>query len=177
LQTPLKDGWGITSNGTHLFVGDSTDTIHILDPTNLKSVGVIRVTDSMGQIFVKWLNELEWVDGTIFANVYTTDCLAQINLETGGVVGWVVLDGLRDKVLESLQEGEAKTGPAAPEVLNGVAFDAKRARLFVTGKLWPKVYQIELRPMYVDSKATDVAGINERIREQCIISPDRVLGR
>lgn len=117
---------------------------------------------------VKWLNELEWVDGLIYANVYTTDCIAQIDPFTGGVVGWVMLTGLKDKMKASVKKGSGQE----PDVLNGVAWDSKTARLFVTGKLWPKLYQVELRPMYRDSKATDVVKVNKMVRRACIIHPN-----
>jgi hypothetical protein len=124
-----------------------------------------------GDFPVKWLNELEWIDGLIYANVYQTDCLAQVDPATGGVVGWVQLAGLKRQMMEGAGAG------ARPDVLNGVAWDGKRARLFVTGKLWPKLYQVELRPLYSDSKATDVAEVTRQVRAECIPAPAASLGR
>jgi len=114
------------------------------------------------------------VDGLIYANVYQTECIAQIDPGTGGVVGWVLLKGLRDQMMEGA--GAAGNDRAAPDVLNGIAWDSKGARLFVTGKLWPRLYQIELRPMYLDSKATDVAAMTRGVRDACIVAADIPLG-
>lgn len=177
LETPLKDGWGITSNGTHLWAGDSSDQLYVLDPNNLHILQQVGVNDAMGSIPVRWVNELEWVDGLIYANIYTTDCIAQINPETGGVVGWVLLKGLKEKTLAALPDDAPKTGPQAPEVLNGIAFDGEKGRLFVTGKLWPKIYQIELRPMYQHHRREEVEQMNEEIRRQCIINAKRNIGK
>lgn len=170
MKTPLKDGWGITSNGTHLWVGDSTENLYVLDPITLKILDKITVNDDMGSVPVPWLNELEWIDGLIYANVYTTECIAQINPKTGGVVGWVSLKGLKDRTLASLPENVPKTGREAPEVLNGIAFDLKHGRLFVTGKLWPKIYQIRLRPMYTHFDRHKVEAMNQEMRRDCIIN-------
>lgn len=114
-----------------------------------------------------WLNELEWVDGLIYANIWQTECIAQIDPTTGGVVGWVVMDGLKANMLKTTPD--VTQGSAGPEVLNGIAWDSKGGRLYLTGKLWPKVYQVELRPMYMDSKATDVVGMTAKIRKACIV--------
>lgn len=165
LQSPLTDGWGVTNNGTHLIVGDSSDTLSFIDPSTMRIVKQVRVSDN-GES-VKWLNELEWVDGLIYANVYTTDCIAQIDPNTGGVVGWVLLSAVKQKMLGSL--GTENRGVGPPDVLNGIAWDASRSRLFVSGKLWPAVYEIELRPMYRDSQSTDVASMTQYMRESCIV--------
>jgi glutamine cyclotransferase len=174
LQSPLTDGWGITNNGTHLIVGDSTDTLSFIDPVSMRIAKQVQVSDNGESI--KWLNELEWVDGLIYANVYTTDCIAQIDPNTGGVVGWVVLSAVKNRMLTSL---EAKGAAVRPDVLNGIAWDGTKSRLFVSGKLWPAVYEIELRPMYRDSKSTDVAAITQYVRETCIVPESRMalLGR
>lgn len=176
LQTPLNDGWGITSNSTHLFVGDSSEILYVLDPGTMQIVQELQITD--GNKPVKWVNELEWVDGLIYANVYTTECIAQIDPNTGTIVGWMVLDGLKAHMMDSIPENQRFAGDEErmPDVLNGIAWDTKNSRLFVTGKLWPKLYQIESRPMYLNSKETDVAGIMENIRDRCIIDKKRSFG-
>lgn len=171
LQTPLSDGWGATSNGTHLIVGDSSDMLYFINPATMKTEYEVQVQD--GGVPVRWLNELEWVDGIIYANVYQTECIAQIDPATGNVVGWMFLEGLRDRMLRSMSNEQ---GQERPDVLNGVAWDGRNSRLFVTGKLWNKIYQIESRPMYVDSKAVDVPQITQRVREACIIPEERTLG-
>lgn len=158
----------MTSNSTHIIMSDGSSSIYILDPHTLKTMEEIPVTDN--GIPVKWINELEWIDGLVYANIYQTECIAQINPVTGGVVGWVHLKGLKDEMLQSISSEEQKKGNDAPEVLNGIAWDGKRGRLFVTGKLWPTLYQIELRPMYLDSKETDVAGMTQEVRRSCIIN-------
>ena len=85
------------------------------------------------------INELEWVDGQIYANVWQTDRIARIDPQSGNVLGWIDLSGLA---------ATAKVGKDADNVLNGIAYDAKSHRLFVTGKRWPKLFEIELRPKH-----------------------------
>ncbi len=167
-QTPLQDGWGATSNGTHLIVSDSSDVLSFIDPETMEVVRTLPVTD--GDRPVKWLNELEWVDSLIYANVYQTECVAHIDPNTGAVIGWMVLKGLRQRMIDSIPV-EKRGANWGPDVLNGIAWDQARARLFLTGKLWPKVFQIEGRPMYLDSKATDIHAILEGIRAECIVNP------
>ena len=142
----------------------------------MQIVQELQITD--GNKPVKWVNELEWVDGLIYANVYTTECIAQIDPNTGTIVGWMVLDGLKAHMMDSIPENQRFAGDEErmPDVLNGIAWDTKNSRLFVTGKLWPKLYQIESRPMYLNSKETDVAGIMENIRDRCIIDKKRSFG-
>lgn len=113
---------------------------------------------------VTWLNELEWVDGMIYANIWQRDCIAQIEPSTGHVVGWVDVSGLKTTMLKDLGSKSSRV-----DVLNGIAWNQKEGKLYVTGKLWPKIYEIELRPLYDDSKSTDVAKLTDKIREQCIV--------
>ena len=180
IRTPLSDGWGATSNDTHLILSDSSPILSFVDPHTMELVRQVEVTDGLISEdvprTVKWLNELEWVDGLIYANVYTTECIAQIDPNTGSVVGWMVLKGLGQRMMASIPEAQRRAN-WYPDVLNGIAWDGKGMRLFVTGKLWPKVYQIEARPMYVDSKATDVVAILDEVRSSCIVDPDKGLGR
>lgn len=128
-------GWGLTDDGKRIYMSDGSTTIRVLDPRTLDELGTIRVSaDGMP---VPRLNELEWVDGELFANVWGADVIARIDPASGKVTGWIDLAGLL-----------AQAGPVAPgaDVLNGIAFDPKTHRLFVTGKLWPKLFEIELRP-------------------------------
>jgi glutaminyl-peptide cyclotransferase len=107
--------------------------MRILDPDTLTSVGSIMVTAD--GVPVTNLNELEWVDGEIYANVWLTDRIARIDPASGHVVGWIDLSGLFD----------VSTLPVPMnDVLNGIAWDARGKRLFVTGKHWPKLFEIEL---------------------------------
>jgi glutamine cyclotransferase len=126
------EGWGITHNGTHLIMSDGTSTLHFLDPLTFEETGQISVFTNNGP--VDRLNELEYVQGEIYANVWQTDRIARIDPETGQVVGWIDLEGLLT--------AEDRTEPV--DVLNGIAYDGETDRLFVTGKLWPKLFEIDL---------------------------------
>lgn len=126
------EGWGLTHDGTRLIMSDGTDTLRFLDPNGFQARGQLSVRD--GGAAVKNLNELEYVRGEVYANVWHTDRIARISPESGRVVGWIDLTGLLSKVYQL--DAEA--------VLNGIAFDAERDRLFVTGKLWPRLFEITL---------------------------------
>ena len=127
------EGWGLTHNGKWLIMSDGTSTLHFLDPTTFKKVKMITVHDQRGAITA--LNELEFVQGEVFANIWQEDRIARIDPATGQVTGWIELQGL---LKYSDRTGET-------DVLNGIAYDAARHRLFVTGKLWPKLFEIELK--------------------------------
>lgn len=173
ITTPLKDGWGITSDGTHLIVGDSSETLYWLDPHTLEVARKVTVTDG-GQP-VKWLNELEWVEGLIWGNVWQTDCIAQVDPATGAVVGWLRASDLHARALAAAKadadaaKAGGKRAAAArnggPEVLNGIAYDADSGRLFITGKLWPRIYQIETAEV-AQAAAADALAL---ARKQCIV--------
>ncbi len=139
--TPLPDGWGLT-NGVddgELFATDGSASLHTLDAGTLKLRRSVTVTDPATGRPVPLLNELELVDGEVLANVWMTDCVARIDPASGRVTGWVLLDGLR----QGLQaEGGAH---GADDVLNGIAWDGERRRLFVTGKYWSRLFHLELR--------------------------------
>ena len=126
------EGWGITHNGTCLIMSDGTSTLHFLDLQTFEEIGQLEVFDS--DCPITRLNELEYIQGEIYANVWQTDWVARIAPETGQVIGWVELGGLLTS--------EDRSEPV--DVLNGIAYDAKTDRLFVTGKLWPKLFEIEL---------------------------------
>jgi len=128
------EGWGLATDGRQLFMSDGTPEIRVLDPGTLAEKRRFTVHD--GKTPVKELNELEFVEGEIFANVWQTDRIARISPQTGEVIGWIDLKGLLSPVYR-LEAGA---------VLNGIAYDAERKRLFVTGKLWPSVFQIQLIP-------------------------------
>ena len=128
------EGWGLTNDGRHVYMSDGTPYIRVLSPESLDEVRRIRVTAD-GRPVAR-LNELEWVDGELFANVWGDDLVARIDPSNGRVLGWIDLTGL-------LKPGER--GTASPDaVLNGIAYDGKRQRLFVTGKLWPKLFEIQI---------------------------------
>jgi glutaminyl-peptide cyclotransferase len=130
------EGWGITSDGRRLIMSDGTETLHFLDPETYEEQSRIRVLD--GRTAVKGLNELEHVKGDIFANVWPTNLIAIISPETGQVKGWINLEGI-------LQKAPPVRESQYVDVLNGIAYDLDGQRLFVTGKLWPYLFQIELQ--------------------------------
>jgi glutaminyl-peptide cyclotransferase len=127
----VGEGWGLTQDGAHVLMSDGTQFIRFLDPETLNEVRRIAVTDQ-GQP-VRNINELEWVKGEILANIWQTNQIARIDPKTGRVSGWIDLSGL------------LKPGSNDPDaVLNGIAYDSRGQRLFVTGKRWPKLFEIRL---------------------------------
>lgn len=131
------DGWGLTHDETRLIMSDGSATLRFLDPETFAELGRLEVFD--GNEPVEYLNELEFVDGKIYANVQRQDRIAIIQADSGQVSGWIDLAGLKPPV------SQPSPGPLHP-ALNGIAYDAAGGRLFVTGKLWPKVFQIRLKP-------------------------------
>jgi len=129
------EGWGITHDGERLIMSDGTSTLRFLDPETFEEIGRIEVRDEDGPL--TRLNELEYVQGEIYANVWQTDRIARVAPDTGDVIGWIELAGLLSP--------EDRTEPV--DVLNGIAYDAENDRLFVTGKLWPRLFEIELAPL------------------------------
>lgn len=126
------EGWGITHDGRSLIISDGTSTLYLLDPQTFREVGRLEVHTRDGP--VSRLNELEYVQGEIYANVWKTDRIARISPQTGEVVGWIDLEGLL----------RPEDRNRRIDVLNGIAYDVKNDRLFVTGKLWPKLFEIDL---------------------------------
>ncbi|MDR4506767.1 MAG: glutaminyl-peptide cyclotransferase [Candidatus Brocadiaceae bacterium] len=126
------EGWGITHDGNRLITSDGSSTLRFLNPETFEELTTVDVYDTNGM--VKNLNELEYVQGEIYANVWQTDLIARIAPQTGQVVGWIDLEGLL---------ASEKTGKLC-DVLNGIAYDEKNDRLFVTGKRWPKLFEIDL---------------------------------
>ena len=127
------EGWGITNDGKQLIMSDGTAYLYFLDPETFKETGRVEVLD--GNTPVTRLNELEYVRGEVFANVWLTDRIVKIDPRTGKVKGWIDLEGL-----SPIKDGDKM------KALNGIAYDAKDDRLFVTGKLWPKLYEIKVVP-------------------------------
>ncbi len=124
------EGWGLTHDDQHLIMSDGTSTLYVRDPVTFAEIGRVEVHDADGPVVR--LNELEYAKGEIFANVWQTDYIVRIAPETGVVTGWIDLSGLL---------GPAdRTQPV--DVLNGIAYDAAAGHLFVTGKLWPKLFEI-----------------------------------
>lgn len=129
------EGWGLTHDGARLIMsdGDARGALRFLDPKTLKETGRLVVRD--GGVPVMHLNELEYVRGEVLANVWQTKRIARISLKTGDVTGWIDLSGLLDP-----------RDAVGTDVLNGIAYDAAGDRLFVTGKYWPKLFEIKIVP-------------------------------
>jgi glutamine cyclotransferase len=129
-HTYKGEGWGLTSDGTKLYMSDGTNNIRVLNPETLQQERLIKV--ALRGESLQYLNELEWIDGKIWANVYTTDHIVIINPENGVVEGVVNLSGILPE-----KERDSRT-----DVLNGIAYDAATKRIFVTGKNWSKLFEI-----------------------------------
>jgi glutamine cyclotransferase len=125
------EGWGITHDGSRLIMSDGTANLYFLDPETFQILDQVEVID---EIPVEDLNELEYIDGMVYANIWKEEKIAIINPETGQVTGWINLEGLKE------------TENLGADVLNGIAYDPEGDRLFVTGKLWSNLYEIELVP-------------------------------
>jgi glutamine cyclotransferase len=130
------EGWGLTQDGNYLIMSDGTNHLYYLSPQTFAVVKTVEVYDNRGPVSL--LNELEYINGRIFANIYTKDLIAIINPESGLVEAYIDMKGL-------LPASDRKPGT---DVLNGIAYDAHRGRLFVTGKNWPKLFWIELVPKH-----------------------------
>ena len=126
------EGWGLTNDGRSLIMSNGSNEITFLDPETFKIQKVIQVYDQGAPLHR--INELEYIKGKIYANIWYTDKIAQINPASGEILGWIDLTGLRPE--EAQQNNEA--------VLNGIAYDPITDRLFVTGKLWPTLFEIKL---------------------------------
>jgi glutaminyl-peptide cyclotransferase len=126
------EGWGITQDGERLIMSDGTSTLHFLNPDTFSPVGAVKVED--GDVPVTQLNELEYIQGTVYANIWQSDKIVMINPENGKVTGWIDLKGLL----------QARNYAGKADVLNGIAYDSRSDRLFVTGKLWPYLFEIQL---------------------------------
>jgi glutamine cyclotransferase len=131
--TYLTEGWGLTFNGTQLIMSDGTSNLYFLDSTTFQRTGQVYVRD--GTSPVANINELEYVNGDVYANIWLLNKIAIINPSNGQVKGWINLAGLP----APLQTGD--------NVLNGIAYDQQNNRLFVTGKQWPNLYQITIKPV------------------------------
>jgi glutamine cyclotransferase len=128
------EGWGLTTDGQALILSDGTDTLRWLDPTTFQVTRTVRVTNAARPLAL--LNELEWVQGEVWANVWQTDTVARIDPVSGRVTGLVDFSGL---LTPTDRIGNI-------DVLNGIAFDAVGGRIFVTGKNWPKLFEVRIVP-------------------------------
>jgi glutamine cyclotransferase len=127
------EGWALTRDDSRIIMSDGTAFLRFLDPETLKETGRVQVTDDGKP--VDNINELEFVKGEVLANIWQTDRIVRIDPKSGKVTGWVDLAGLL---------GDADLAAGQVDVLNGIAYDAAADRLFVTGKFWPKLFEIKL---------------------------------
>jgi glutamine cyclotransferase len=142
-------GWGLTNDGGHLIASDGSDRLTFIDPESFRPLRQIEVRAD--GVPVSYLNELEYVDGEIYANVWPTDRIARISPRNGEVTGWIDLEGIlspSDRMEVGLPESAGREGEFSSSwtCLNGIAYDPGGKRLFVTGKLWPTLYEIRLTP-------------------------------
>jgi glutamine cyclotransferase len=128
------EGWGLTQDGKHLILSDGTPVLRFLDPMTFREVRRVRVTAEGRPL--RNLNEIEWVKGEVYANVWQTNLIARIDPKTGVV----------RSVIDLSELPEAARRRDADAVPNGIAYDARQDRLFVTGKNWPRLYEISLKP-------------------------------
>ncbi|XP_022878847.1 glutaminyl-peptide cyclotransferase-like isoform X1 [Olea europaea var. sylvestris] len=133
----MQDGWGLATDKKVIFGSDGSSTLYQINPQTLKVIEAHTVKYKGDEVHN--LNELEYVNGEVWANVWQTDCIARISSKDGVVIGWILLPNLR--------KGLIAAGEMSIDVLNGIAWDEKRNRIFVTGKLWPKLYEIKLHKM------------------------------
>jgi len=124
------EGWGLTSDGSRLIMSDGTANLYFLDPQTFEKTGQIQVHENNP---ITRLNELEYIDGKIYANIWHQEKIAIINPQTGQVEAWINLSGIQNP-----------PNPDPESVLNGIAYDSKGNRLFITGKMWPHIYEIKL---------------------------------
>jgi glutamine cyclotransferase len=125
------EGWGLTYDGSRLIMSDGSDNLYFLDPVTYQTTGQVQVHD--GTASISNLNELEYVNGDVYANIWHQQKIAVINPQTGQVKAWIDLTGLQGSAALSSEE-----------VLNGIAYDAGNGRLLVTGKDWPQLFEINL---------------------------------
>lgn len=150
----MTDGWGLTTSDEHIIGSDGTAKLYFMKPETFEDVKVLTVKDEDKE--VGWLNELEFVNGEIWANIWQGECIARISPDNGKVTGWILLQGLRSSLLAR--------GAQNMDVLNGIAWDKEGDKLYVTGKMWPKLFEIKL--LY---KTHNTNGSLESVRTLCNI--------
>ena len=136
------DGWGLTQDGRQFIQSDGTSMLRFLNAETMKwqaQIGVVETGEG-----IRWLNELESTDGYVFANLWQQDQIAIIQLDSGEVKGWIDLSDLKRKMTPQPQDDKS-LGAYGKAVANGIAWDAEGRRLFVTGKNWPRLFEIKLR--------------------------------
>lgn len=140
INKPIKtftwphEGWGITNNGTDLIISDGTYNLYFVNPVDFKIKSTVTVKSNIGNI--SDINELEWIDGFIYANIWQTNDIIKINPANGNVVGKMTFDNLLTK--EDYAPGDRT------DVLNGIAYDTASKTMFITGKRWPKLFEVKM---------------------------------
>jgi glutamine cyclotransferase len=129
-----NEGWGLTTDGRQLIMSDGTSTLNFINPDTMKVESTVTVTYNGEE--VTWINELEYIEGFVYANIWQSDKIAVIDPATGNVVSWIDLTGLRNQL-------DNRNGI---DVLNGIAYDQATGKIYVTGKLWPNLFEIKLVP-------------------------------
>lgn len=130
------EGWGITHNDSDLIISDGSANLYFVNPENLSIKTARQITDNIGP--VKSINELEYIDGFIFANVYQSNLIIKINPSNGHVIGTIQLPGL-------IQQYSKGYVPDDEEVLNGIAWDSANKKMYITGKRWPKMFELVIK--------------------------------
>ena len=130
----MNDGWGLATGENVLFGSDETSTLYLINRQNSKVIGKHIVTYNGHEVHN--LNELEYIHGEVWANVWLTDCIARISPKDGTLLGWILLQNLRGNLVRARNNGS--------DVLNGIAWDSAKKRILVTRKHWPKLYEIKL---------------------------------
>lgn len=128
------EGWGMTNDGKYLYYNDSSETIHKIDPSTFKSVDNIKVYS--GGTKIPSVNELEWVDGKIYSNIYQKDAVIILNPTNGAVEGIINFADLKNKITKQIDT----------DVLNGIAYNKKTKTFFITGKNWDKMFEVKINP-------------------------------
>lgn len=159
------DGWGLANDGKHLIISDGTDILTFVEPDEPENfVKLLSIT--FDGTPVTDLNELEWIDGVIYANVWKSDCIAKINPENGEVFGWIDASGLRKLVVKQVEKERGQSD--SDYTLNGIAVRPGTATpMYVTGKLWPKAYLIEEKVMNGGKPMTDTD--IKRAKDTCLV--------
>jgi glutaminyl-peptide cyclotransferase len=129
-----KEGWGLTNDGKSLIMSDGTEYVYFINPENFKEERKIQVCNHLNS--VKGINELEYIKGEIWANIWTTDTIIIIDPKTGKITGEINMNGLSGSILQNKND--------EIDVLNGIAWNPNNDKIFVTGKLWPKLFEIKI---------------------------------
>lgn len=164
IRSPMKDGWGLAIGGTadepEMLGTDSSHTLYFFKPsadgTTLEETRP-RVTIHDGSRSVKWVNEIEVIQGELWGMIWQTECIARISPVDGAVLGWILMDGLTMRARRA-----AKT---RMDVLNGIAYNPESGQIWVTGKLWPQLYEVEIREIAADGNGHERL---QNARRRCI---------